>query len=74
MDGCKSLGAKRLFFPKLAVLCIAVGSIRGIADEPDYHHGEVVNVGRLRYGGTLHVQSESVGEVGFDKGELGRGG
>ena len=55
MDGCKPLGAERFFFPKTAVLCIAVGAVRGVADEPDYHHREVVNIGRLRYGGTLHV-------------------
>ena len=74
MDGGESLGAERFFFPKLAVLRIAVGAVRGVADEPDYHHREVVNIGCLRYRCALHVQSESVGEVGFDKGELGRGG
>ena len=74
MDGCKPLGAERFFFPESAVLRVAVGSIRGVADEADYHHGEMVNIGRLSYGGALHVQSQGIGEVGFNKGELGRGG
>ena len=74
MDGGESLGAERFFFPKLAVLRIAVGAVRGVADEADYHHGEMVNIGRLSYGGALHVQSQGIGEVGFNKGELGRGG
>ena len=74
MDGCKPLGAERFFFPKTAVLRIAVGAVRGVADEPDYHPREVVTSGRLRDGGTLPVSGESVGEVSLDKGELGRGG
>ena len=74
MDGCKPLGAERFFSPESTVLRIAVGSIRGVADEPDHHQGEAVDVGCLRYRCALHVQSQGVGEVGFDKGELGRGG
>ena len=74
MDGGESLGAKRFFSPESAVLCIAVGAVRGVADEPDYHHREVVDVSRLRYRCALHVQSQGIGEVGFDKGELRRGG
>ena len=74
MDGGESLGAERLFSPKLAVLRIAVGAVRGVADEPDHHHREVVDVGRLCYRSTLHIQGERLGEVAFDKGELRRGG